>query len=145
MIQNIDFNEFANQLYSESNNKIAIQVDIEDGSESNIYDIHMMLIDLIIFGLHYFSLNLNEQNYEEIIHYLQKFFNKINIKILVQKYTEQELDIFNNDYVNRFMKLYKSEQIILNGAHKKVSSLKDIKSFYIENNYFNLSFYFEFG
>ena len=73
-INSIEFNNFVNEFYSnKSNKKMVLTLDIENGDNPNIYDIHVMLLELLIYGFTKFNLNINN-NLDNSINLLSKIF-----------------------------------------------------------------------
>ena len=143
----IDFEKFIDEFYSNMNQtKIVLQVDIINAtkeSNTNIYDIHCMLLDLFVAGITKFNLDFHQMNLEESICNLQYFFNNINIQLNIMSFTKQELILINSPYENRFVKFIKPTDFIINVQHKQLDNLEDIKSFYLINDDTNISISFE--
>lgn len=144
MEQNTDFDQFARYFYDNTSQKIAFSLSIFDDSVTNIYDIHTMLLDLIIYGFDYLRLQIDCTNYKDITATLQQYFNKINIKLITNNYNSDELTPLNIYYMDRYIKLYSPEKFLINGAHKKVDTLKEIGSFYLINYDTNISINFDY-
>ncbi len=144
--QGINFDKFIDEFYSNMNkNKMILQVDIENAtnnSETSIYDIHCMLLDLLASGITKFNLDFIN-NLEESICNLQYFFNNINISLNIISFTKKELIISGSLYENRFIKFDDPKNLIINGQHNKVDLLEDIKTFYLINNDVNICISFE--
>lgn len=135
---NIDFEDFIKKFY-ELDSKIYIELDIKE-NDSNIYDIHTMLLDLLIYGVEFLNLNIIN-NLDDSIMILQKYFNNINIKININVY--KLLDFINNDiYDNRYIRFDNNKKYIINGKHVTKLTLDKINSIYLYNdlNNFNISF-----
>jgi hypothetical protein len=130
---NINFNNFINEFYSNyNNNKIILELNI-DNSDTNIYDIHNMLLDLLIKGYEKFN-TLD----------LQHFFNNIDIQVNVENLTKKDLLDNQYNYINRYIKfnIDNLENMIINGSHQIVKNLKEIISFCLidDNNNLKISF-----
>jgi hypothetical protein len=169
--QDIYFNNFIDTFYSNKNQtKMVLQIDIEsvtnnskttinnsdtttNNSETTIYDIHCMLLDLLVAGVQRLNLNfvddektINNQysnlNKAKII--LQNYFNNINIKLNIINYSKQELLHDNSPYENRYIKFTaeKSNNFIINGQHKQLDNLEDIRSFFLIDDNTNISISF---
>ena len=93
-INSIEFDKFIEEFYSNNhNNKMVLQIDIENSNESsdtNIYDIHVMLLDLLIKGFE--RLNTLE-NLIQSIDYLQKY--------LITHY--KNLELKSDEYFSNFL------------------------------------------
>jgi hypothetical protein len=144
--QGINFDKFIDEFYSNMNkNKMVLQVDIENAtnkSETSIYDIHCMLLDLLAAGITKFNLDFIN-NLEESICNLQYFFNNINISLNIINFSKKELIMENSLYENRFIKFDDPKNLIINGQHNQVDLLEDIKTFYLINTDVNICISFE--
>jgi len=148
-INSIQFENFINEFYSNNyNQKMVLTLDVENSSDPNIYDIHTMLLDLLIKGIEIFNLNI----YNELsrsINQLQIFFTNINIQINVINYSK--LDLVNSLsihrlYSNRYIKftIENPSIMVINATHQIVDSMQQIKSFFLIDDTFNLCIGFNF-
>lgn len=141
----IKFDDFIQSFYSNWNKTpIVLQIDIEGAtsdSNTSIYDIHQMLIDLFVNGIDIYNLQM-ESNWQNAIALLQFFYNNINIKINVQNFTRVELE-YNLSYYNRYMKFMNTSNILINSGHLNVECLEKINSFYLISDSVNLCISFE--
>jgi hypothetical protein len=138
----INFDNFINEFYLNTKKiKMVLQVDIVN-SETSIYDIHCMLLDLLVTGIQRFNLDFYN-NLEESISNLQYFFNNINIQLNITCFTKKELIIENSSYNNRFVKFENQQKFLINSQHKQVENLEDINSFYLINDDINICINFE--
>ena len=144
-INSIEFNNFVNEFYSnKSNKKMVLTLDIENGDNPNIYDIHVMLLELLIYGFTKFNLNINN-NLDNSINYLQNYFTNIDIKINISNYSKKELILENSPYISRYIRFTsESETMTINGSHQTVNNLNLIKSFYLVDDNYNLCINFDF-
>jgi hypothetical protein len=142
----INFNNFIDEFYSNMNQiKMVLQVDIENATittDTTIYDIHCMLLDLFTAGIRKLNLDFIN-NLEESIRNLQYFFNNINIQLNIISFTKKELIMENSLYENRFIKFEDPANLIINGQYIQVEDLENIKSFYLINNDINICISFE--
>ena len=132
MYSNINFDNFINEFYSNYNNKIILELNI-DNTDTSIYDIHNMLLDLLIKGY---------ERYNTLD--LQKYFDNIDIQLKIENLTKKELlDDFYN-YSNRYIKfnIENLDNMIINGSHISVNNLNEIDSFCLidDNNNLKISF-----
>jgi len=165
-INSIQFENFINKFYSNNSNQkmiININIDSESSNETqadpNIYDIHTMLLDLIIKGIDIFNLDIVD--YNSTVEKLQPFFNNINIKIFILNYSKLELIGANSPYINRYIRISSNDQsttnqsimtinaahqsiMTINAAHQIINKLIDIKSFYLIDTVNNLCISFDF-
>ena len=148
-INSIQFENFINKFYqNDSNQKMILNIDVESSSETesepNIYDIHTMLLDLIIKGINRFNLQIS--NYQQIINKLTPYFTNINIRFNLENYSK--LELLNEDlaYNNRYIRISINDDILMtiNGMHQIQSQLIDIRSFYLIDSNINLCIYFDF-
>jgi len=146
MEEQINFDDFSKKFYSNVNNeKMNIGISIEDATNESpitIYDIHMMLLDLLINGTANFNLDIINDLDNSIL-FLQKFFNNIAIKINIVNYTQEELIEKESEYENRYLRFNTPDKMTLNGKHIKESTLDLIKSFYLINEEHNLCISFK--
>lgn len=142
----IDFNKFVDQFYSNHNQtKMILQIDIENAtnsSETTIYDIHCMMLDLLVAGVKKFNLDFIN-DLDQSASNLQYFFNNINIQLNIISFTKKELIMENSLYENRFVKFDDPDKFIINGQHQMVDELSDIKSFYLIDDNTNICISFE--
>ena len=140
MNNSIKFDNFVNEFYQNySNKKMVLTLDIENENDPNIYDIHVMLLELLINGFTRFNLNLKS------IDHLQRYFTNIDIKINICNYSKAELMLDNSPYYNRYIKFTSDNAtMIINGNHNIVNNLNLINSFYLVDNINNLSISFDF-
>ncbi len=157
----IYFDNFINKFYSNtSNTKMILQVDIENSqnSDTNIYDIHHMLLDLLIKGIErlYCSVcndsNKPENNItmgqffsdqniiDKTITTLQHFFSNINIKINIKNLSKEKLIDESFHYLNRRFRIdiNSIQKLIFNGSHQMVDNLEEINSFLLIDDINNL-------
>ena len=129
---NINFDNFIDKFYSNSNKKIVLELNI-DNSDTNIYDIHNMLLDLLIKGYERFY-TLDLQNY----------FDNIDIQLIIENLTKKELLDDLHNYGNRYIKfnIENLNNMTINGSHKIVNNLNEIDSFCLidDNNNLKISF-----
>ena len=145
-INSIQFENFINEFYlNYSNQKMVLTLDVENSSDPNIYDIHMMLLDLLRKGIEKFNLNIYN-NLTKSISQLQTFFTNINIYINVINYSKLDLITDNQIYSNRYIKFTVDNPslMIINGTHQIVDNMFDIKSFYLIDDTYNLCISFNF-
>ena len=138
----VNFDNFVNKFYSnKSNNKIMLEINISDNTSTTIYDIHQMLLDLIIQGISILNLDIIN-NFDKSLDQLQKYFANINIKINICNWTKKDLIEDYSNYDNRYIKFEDPSNMIINGAHQIVKDLKLIKSFFLidTNNNFSIGF-----
>jgi hypothetical protein len=156
----INFDNFVDKFYSNvSNEKIMLEINIDqtydqsidqsfdklfnmsDFSSTTIYDIHHMLLDLIIQGISILNLDIIN-NFDKSLVQLQKYFANINIKINICNWTKKDLIEDYSNYDNRYIKFEDPSNMIINGAHQIVKDLKLIKSFFLidTNNNFSIGF-----
>ena len=144
----INFDDFINNFYSNtSHNKIIFNINIENATNdtpTTIYDIHMMLLDLLIKGIQILNLDILGNNYEKSLNILQKYFSNINIKININNFTKKDLIETYSEYSNRFIKFEDPSNMIINGTHEQETDLSNIKSFYLINLTNNLSISFKY-
>ena len=148
MDKKIIFNDFIDIFYSNINkNKMSLHIDFNnasdeiDNSKINIYDIHCVLLELLIAGVNNFSLNLmNDIELNEAIEKLQYFFDNINIIINIINFSKKDIIDDDSVYESRYMKILSDnpDKFILNGQHIIVENLKDIKTFYLINDEINI-------
>jgi hypothetical protein len=145
-INSIQFDNFITEFYSNnSNKKMIINLGIESDNEiePNIYDIHTMLLDLIIKGCEIFNLNVSDYNI--CINKLQPYFLNINIRMHINNYSKLELIKEDSPYINRYIRISNDNLLMtINGAHKIVNTLFNIKSFYLIDSNCNLCISFDF-
>jgi hypothetical protein len=142
-INSIEFNTFIEEFYNNySGNKMLITIDIEN-DEPNIYDLHIMLLELLIQGFIKFN-HVIDDNLDIIIDNLQSFFTNINIKLNIINYSKIDLICDNSPYINRYIKMSDIDNMIINGGHLTVNNLELIKSFFLINNEYNLCISFNF-
>ena len=146
-INSIQFDNFITEFYSNNSNKkmiINIGIDSEHEVEPNIYDIHTMLLDLIIKGCEIFNLNVSDYNI--CINKLQPFFLNINIRMHIINYSKLELIKENSPYINRYIRISSDNNLkmTINGTHQLVNTLSNIKSFYLIDSNCNLCISFDF-
>jgi hypothetical protein len=148
-INSIQFENFVNKFYlNDSNEKMILNIDVEsendNNSEPNIYDIHTMLLDLVIKGIEIFNLDICD--YEQIIRRLVPYFLNIDIKIYINNYSK--LDLLNIDslYINRYIRISPDNNLLMtiNGSHQIVNQLNMIRSFCLIDSSINLCIYFDF-
>lgn len=144
----VQFENFINDFYSNhSNQKIVLSLDVENATDPNIYDIHTMLLDLLIKGIEKFNLNIYS-DLEYSINQLQIFFTNINIKIDINNYSKSDLVnnlLANKLYSNRYIKFtVENPTLVINGTHQIVDNMQQIKSFYLINDNYNLCISFNF-
>lgn len=135
---NIDFEEFKHQFYLNNCNKIPFSVD----NDPNIYDIHHLLLDLLIYGIELLNLDIYNQHIESL-EILQKFYNNINIIININNFSKYNL-IDNELYPNRYMKFDTPNNMIINGSHNTVNELSKINSFYLIDDKHNFCINFSY-
>ena len=141
----LNFEIFKDRFYQNtSNTKMMLHIDLEDNiDETNIYDIHSLLLDLLMTGFN--KLDIININLEESINILQRFFNNIDIHINIINYTKK--DIINDEsiYLNRYIKftIENISTMLINGKHELVDNLNDIKSFFLIDDLNNLCISFE--
>lgn len=132
MYSNINFDNFIDKFYSNYNNKIILELNI-DNSETNIYDIHNMLLDLLIKGYEKFN-TLDLQNY----------FDNIDIQLIIENLTKKDLLDDSYNYNNRYIKfnIENLDNMTINGSHQIVNNLNEINSFCLidDNNNLKISF-----
>jgi len=138
MVTSIKFNDFIEKFYT-IDSKISLELDIVNETV-DIYDIHNMLLETLIYGVELYNLNIFDNLYNSITH-LQKYFNNINIKINIDNYSLKDLTT-NTIYDYRYIRFDKTKQFIINGKHIKINILKDIKSFYRFDDKNNLCIFF---
>lgn len=140
---NINFDTFIEHFYSNNNSHIDLEINIYDcnTNKPTIYDLHTMLLELLINGVKRFNLDIIN-NLEFSRKYLQNYFNNIDIKIIIDNLTKRDLIDDEYSYYNRYFKFTNPDNMIINGAHKIVNELSLIKSFYLidTNNNFSISF-----
>ncbi len=148
-INSIRFENFINEFYSNSsNNKMVLTLDVENSTDPNFYDIHTMLLDLLIKGIERYNLNICD-NLEQSISKLQIFFTNINIKINVNNYSKSIIvnnKLINKLYSNRYIKfnIENPTTMLINGAHQIADKIDDITSFFLINDIYNISISFNF-
>ena len=145
-INSIQFENFILQFYSNnSNQKMVLTLDVENSSDPNIYDIHMMLLDLLIKGIERFNLNIYN-NLQRSINQLQTFFTNINIQIDVINYSKLDLITDNKLYSNRYIKFTIENPLtmVIYGTHQIVDNMRLIRSFYLIDDAYNLCISFNF-
>jgi len=145
--QGIKFDDFINEFYSNmTQQKMILQVDIENStknSDTTIYDIHCMLLELFTAGIKKFKLDF-VNNLEESICNLQYFFNNININLNIINYSKKELIASDGlIYISRYINFKDLDEFIINSQHIHVNDLEDIKSFYLINTDINICISFE--
>ena len=145
----MEFHKFTEIFYSNNNNNNLIlqfnTINNHDECTTTIYDIHSILIDLLIFGINKLNLNIIH-DYSNSINILQKYFNKINILLNFNKLTIKDL-IDNEKYENRYMRLnINSNKFIINAKHNIdiINKITDIDSFLLHNDDFNLLINFKY-
>lgn len=137
----MNFENFIEEFYK-LDNKINLELDIENNLTPTIYDLHHMLLDLIIYGVKLFNLNLTENLNESLI-FLQKYFNNININIIIKNLSKKEL-LIDEFYSNRYIRFEGNSDMIKNGLHEKTNLFNEIKSYYLINDEYNLCINFNY-
>jgi len=140
----IDFNNFIEKFYTNNNReKMILHIDI-DNDKTNIYDIHNLLLDLLLEGFQYIEIKNN--NLIKSIETLQYYFDNIDIKIIIKNLTKKELINDSSLYINRYARIDISDmnKRIVNGQHIIVNSLNKIKTFILIDNDNNLSIEFNY-
>jgi hypothetical protein len=148
----MDFHKFTEIFYTNNYNNLILQFNtISNNNEcsTTIYDIHSILIELLIVGINKLNLNIID-DYLNSINILQKYYNKINILLNFNKITIKEL-IDNNKYENRYMRLnlnnkFNDIKFIINGKHNTniINDISNIDSFLLHNDDFNLYINFKY-
>ncbi len=129
----IDFDDFINQFYNNTDNKkLGFSIDDED---SNLYDVFHMLLDLFIAGIDIFNLDIYN-SYFDTLQKLQSYFNNINIKVNVSNFSKRELTT-SNLYENRYIRFESLDLMTINAAHKPVDQISEIRAFYLKNDTYN--------
>lgn len=142
----LNFEIFKDRFYQNtSNTKMMLHIDLEDNiDETNIYDIHSLLLDLLMTGFNKLDINVSI-NLEESIKILQRFFNNIDIRINIINYTKK--DIINDEsiYLNHYIKftIENINNMLINGKHELVDELNYIKSFFLIDDLNNLCISFK--
>ena len=122
----ITFEDFIHKFYT-LDSKISLELYIENDC-TNIYDIHIMLLDLLIYGVEHFNLNIID-NLDKSIDLLQSYYDNINIKINIKNYMLSEF-INSNIYDNRYIRFNHEKKYIINSSHNKQTILNNIYSIY---------------
>ena len=144
----IYFDDFIKKFYMNKNGeKMILQIDIDkinnNKTNSNIYDIHNLLLDLLLNGFEYIKIEQN--NFIKSIETLQCFFNNIDIKIIINNHTKKDLIDDNSPYNNRYARIDISDtnKRILNGQHTNVNDLSNINTFILVDSDNNLDIRFD--
>ena len=124
MDKKIIFNDFIDIFYSNINkNKMSLHIDFNnasdeiDNSKINIYDIHCVLLELLIAGVNNFSLNLmNDIELNEAIEKLQYFFDNINIIINIVNFSKKDIIDDDSVYESRYMKILSDNPSLIPSA-----------------------------
>ncbi len=140
----IDLNKFIKKFY-EINEQTDIFLEVltmdKSNPETNIYDIHHILINILVAGLK--NCNLTNVKYIEVaISLLQKYFSNIKINIIFEKKTisdilSSKVDYYNQRYaridlqkiIDADYKITDKDYIVLNGQHQNVNELSEIHTF----------------
>jgi hypothetical protein len=135
--QQIEFDIFIEKFFTNKNNtKMVLELMSDTNDDTTIYDIHVMLLQIFFIGI---------TKYEIPFDQIQNYYNNINIKLYVENYSIKDLINDNSNYGNRFIRIDQKMEMIKNGSHDTslINELKDIKSFYTNNNEQNLRIYFD--
>ena len=143
----IDFDDFVQEFYSnETGIKMAFQLSIEDDNDTTVFDIHEMLLELFIKGLYMKNLSISyNKALGESINKLQKYFNNIQVKIIIQTYTIGELLSDSSEYNNRYLRIMPGSDFVKNGQldENLIDEISDIKSFFMIDNNLNIKISFD--
>jgi len=138
MSHNINLDDFIQEFYKTINKRhIVLEILNTNSSDINIYDVHHILLNLIIAGFK--ICNLTDFNHIELaFSLLQKYFDNIKIIINFQKMTISDIlnspvEVYDQRYARiDLKKIYETSEenyIILNGKHINVNELGDINTF----------------
>jgi len=135
--QQIEFDIFIEKFFTNKNNtKMVLELMSDTNDDTTIYDIHVMLLQIFFIGITKYQITFDQ---------IQNYYNNINIKLYIENYSIKDLINDNSNYGNRFIRINPQMEMIKNGSHDTslINELKDVKSFYTNNNEQNLRIYFD--
>jgi len=135
--QQIEFDIFIEKFFTNTNNtKMVLELISESDDNTTIHDIHVMLLQIFFIGITKYAVPFNE---------IQNYYNNINIKLYIENYSIKDLIEDKSNYGNRFIRINQQMEMIKNGSHdiSLINELKDIKSFYTNDNQNNICIYFD--
>lgn len=147
----INFDLFVDKFYNNKNStKMTLELILESNDNINIYDIHVMLLQMFFIGIVKYNIPFNQ---------MQNYFTNINIKVYIQNFTIKQLIEDTSGYSNRYIRINDKMEMIKNGSYNKTQTDTDkaytdidktetddlisIKSFYTIDNDVNLCIYFD--
>ena len=149
----INFDLFVDKFYNNKNStKMTLELILESNDNINIYDIHVMLLQMFFIGIVKYNIPFNQ---------MQNYFTNINIKVYIQNFTIKQLIEDTSGYSNRYIRINDKMEMIKNGSYNKTQTQTDkdkvdtdteiketndlinIKSFYTIDNDVNLCIYFD--
>ena len=137
----LDINGLATQLFASTDGKISLSIDTiatnDSTTETNIYDMHELFMNLILLGLQELSIDLQMSRLNDIVDKMRPYFARLNVAMHLDVYAIEEHDPVVQNRYTTLVPDFSSEngisfKMAMNMSHKHVSELNKIATIYYD-------------